>query len=98
LRRRSIECIPTNNSAKVARIFGNLGCLQPNAPRYQKERENLVRARAQSQLAIASVLPNLSAQGSYTRQFVTEAVTFGTTTFDTPVPNVYGGGATMSPA
>jgi outer membrane protein TolC len=74
-----------------------LRLVRQHAPRYQKEFENVMRARAQSQLAIANVLPNLNGESSYTRQFITERVAFSpTSAFDTPVPNVVGAAATLS--
>jgi outer membrane protein TolC len=73
-----------------------LRLVRQHAPRYQKEFENISRARAQSQQAVAAVLPNLNGQGTYTRQFVTERVVLGDAEFDTPVPNVLGASATLS--
>jgi outer membrane protein TolC len=73
-----------------------LRLVRQHAPSYRKELENVVRARAQAQLAVASVQPSLSLDGSYTRQFITERVVLGDRGFDTPVPNVAAGGANVS--
>lgn len=67
-----------------------LRLLRQQAPRYQRELENVARARVQSQLAVAAVLPSMNGSANYTRQFITEPVVLAGTPVDTPVPNVVG--------
>jgi outer membrane protein, multidrug efflux system len=54
-----------------------LELLRSQSPAYIASYENVVRAGAQSRIALAAVLPTLSAQGSYVHQFFTDSIPFG---------------------
>jgi outer membrane protein TolC len=51
-----------------------LGLIRAQSPDYITGAENVVRAKAQERIALAAVLPTITAQGSYTHQFYTEAI------------------------
>lgn len=67
-----------------------LALLRAHSPDYITSYESVLRAEAQSRIALAAILPNLSAQGSYVHQFLTETLALGpppAPSFVTPVPD-----------
>ncbi len=53
-----------------------LAMLRAHSPDYISSYQNVLRASAQSRIALAQVLPTLTAQGSYVHQFFTESIPF----------------------
>lgn len=51
-----------------------LGLIRAQSPDYITGAQNVVRAAAQARIALAAVLPTITAQGSYTHQFYTETI------------------------
>jgi outer membrane protein, multidrug efflux system len=49
--------------------------IRAQSPDYRSSAENVARAKAQERIALAAVLPVLTAQGLYTHQFETAAIT-----------------------
>ncbi len=72
-----------------------LALLRSHSPEYIESYESVQRAEAQSRIALAAVLPTLSAQGGYVHQFMTESVTLAGVTFVTPPPDTFSAGATL---
>jgi outer membrane protein TolC len=67
-----------------------LALLRAHSPDYVSSYESVKRAEAQSRIALAAVLPVLSAQGSYVHQFFTESIALGpppAPAFVTPPPD-----------
>lgn len=87
---------PPEAPRKIGSWHEALRLVRQQAPRYQRELESVARARAQSRLAVAAVLPNLNGSANYTRQFITERIVLAEKPVDTPVPNVVGVGAVAS--
>ena len=72
-----------------------LALLRAHSPDYIASYENVLRAEAQSRIALAAVLPTLNAQGSYVHEFFTETIPFGGSNFVTPPPDLFAAGATL---
>jgi outer membrane protein, multidrug efflux system len=72
-----------------------LALLRAHSPDYISSYESVIRAEAQSRIALAAVLPTLNAQGSYVHQFFTETFPFGGVNIVTPPPDVFTGAATL---
>ncbi len=72
-----------------------LELLRAHSPDYITTYQNVVRAEAQSRIALAAVLPTLNGQGSYVHQFFTETFPFGGASVTTPPPDVFSAGATL---
>jgi multidrug efflux system outer membrane protein len=71
-----------------------LDLLRAHSPDYISSYQSVVRAAAQSRIALAAALPTLNAQGTYVHQFLTETVPFGGATLVVPPPNTWGVSAT----
>ncbi|MDP9033494.1 MAG: TolC family protein [Myxococcota bacterium] len=63
---------------------------------YLSNYETIVRAQAQTRIALAAILPQLNGQASYTHQFVTDTIVLGGAAIVTPPPDVFGAGATLA--
>ncbi len=72
-----------------------LSMLRAHSPDYITSYESVLRAVAQSRVALAAVLPTLNGQGSYVHQFVTETIPFGGASIVTPPPDLFTAGATL---
>jgi outer membrane protein TolC len=75
-----------------------LAMLRAHSPDYMSSYESVKRAEAQSRIALAAVLPVLSAQGSYVHQFFTETIVLGpppAPPFVTPPRDTLGASATL---
>ena len=66
-----------------------LALLRAYAPDYVTAYQSVLRAEAQSRIALAAVLPTLTAQGSYTHQFSTESIPFGGAVLVVPPPDTF---------
>jgi outer membrane protein TolC len=73
-----------------------LALLRAHSPDYVSSYESVKRAEAQSRIALAAVLPVLSAQGSYVHQFFTESIAIGPVAFVTPSPDTLAASGTLS--
>ncbi len=73
-----------------------LALVHKQSPEYLANFENIVRAEAQSRIALASALPNLNAQASFTHQLITQTLTLGAEPAPYPPQDVFGLGATFS--
>lgn len=71
-----------------------LGLLSTRAPELLRERQTVVRADAQVDLARASVLPTLTAQSGFTHQLITSQQVLGTTSITIPAQDVAAASAT----
>jgi len=67
---------PPPAPSQVASWDEALTLLREHSPEYIASYESVERAAAQSRIALAAVLPTLTAQGSYTHQFHTETFSF----------------------
>jgi outer membrane protein TolC len=72
-----------------------LELLRAHSPDYIASYESVRRAEAQSRIALAAVLPTLTAQGSYTHQFNTETIAIAGFTLVSPPPDTFAAGATL---
>jgi outer membrane protein, multidrug efflux system len=66
-----------------------LDLLRAHSPDYIASYQNVLRAAAQSRIALAAVLPTLAAQGSYIHQFYTISVPFDGAILTAPAPNTW---------
>jgi len=69
-----------------------IALLRAHSPDYASSYESVKRAEAQSRIALAAVLPVLSAQGSYVHQFFIETVALGrppAPSFIAPLPDTF---------
>jgi multidrug efflux system outer membrane protein len=73
-----------------------LALIRHRSPDYISGYQSVKQAEAESRVALASVLPTLNGQGSYTHQFLTERIALGGASFVTPPPNVWAAGATLA--
>jgi outer membrane protein TolC len=73
-----------------------LALLRAHSPDYRTGQETVVRAAAQTRIALASLLPIVNGQGTYTHQFNTETIPFGGASLTLPAPNVWGVAASLS--
>jgi multidrug efflux system outer membrane protein len=71
-----------------------LDLLRAHSPDYISSYQSVVRAAAQSRIALAAALPTLNAQGTYVHQFLTETIPFGGATLVVPPENTWGVNAT----
>ena len=72
-----------------------LALLRAHSPDYIASYESVVRAEAQSRIALAAVLPTLNGQGSYVHQFFTERVAIAGLAFVTPPADTFSAGAAL---
>jgi multidrug efflux system outer membrane protein len=63
-----------------------LGLIRSQSPDYVTSAQSVARVEAQKRIALAAVLPVLTAQGSYVHQFYTSAVPLLTPPANAPVP------------
>jgi multidrug efflux system outer membrane protein len=80
---------PPAAPAQVASWDEALSMLRAHSPDYIASYENVRRAEAQSRIALAAVLPTLTAEGSYVHQFSTETIPFDGSSFVSPPPNTF---------
>ncbi len=73
-----------------------LNLIRAHSPDYVYGYEGVLRAEANSRLALAAVLPTLTGQASYTHQFVTEHLVLAGATVVTPPPDVLAANATLA--
>ncbi len=73
-----------------------LKLIRERSPDYITNYETIVRAQAQTRVALAAVLPVVNGQASYTHQFVTDTIVLGGASIVTPPPDVFGIGATLA--
>jgi multidrug efflux system outer membrane protein len=73
-----------------------LTLVRQQSPTYVSSYQNVLRAEAQSRVALAQLLPNLSGQASYTHQFLTQSFSLAGATFKSPASDVLGVGATLA--
>jgi outer membrane protein TolC len=72
-----------------------LSLLRAHSPDYITSYESVLRAEAQSRIALAGVLPTLNGQGSYLHEFFTLTIPFGGANIVTPPPDVFAASATL---
>jgi outer membrane protein TolC len=72
-----------------------LTLLRAHSPDYVTSYESVVRAEAQSRIALAAVLPTLTGQGSYLHEFFTLTIPFGGANIVTPPPDVFSASASL---
>ncbi len=96
---------PVEQAPRVVRSWDEaLTLVRTRSPDYITGYETIRRAEAQKRIALATVLPTLNGQGSYTHQFLTKDFTLagfanGATvpaTIVSPPPNVWAAGATLA--
>ncbi len=73
-----------------------LALVRSRSPDYISGFESVLRAEAQSRIALAAVLPTLTGQGSYTHQFLTTSIPFGGRTIVAPPPDLWAAGGTLA--
>jgi multidrug efflux system outer membrane protein len=73
-----------------------LNLIRTRSPEYVSSYENVLRAEANSRIALAAVLPTLNGQLSYTHQFLTENIALGGVSFVSPPPNVFAANAAFN--
>jgi outer membrane protein, multidrug efflux system len=73
-----------------------LRIIRARSPVYASSAQNIERARGAARVALAAVLPNLTAEAGYTHQFHTETVTLGGQSVVTPAPNLVTGQGTIA--
>jgi multidrug efflux system outer membrane protein len=73
-----------------------LRLIRARSPTYAASAQGIERAEGLSRVALAGVLPNLTAEVGYTHQFRTETVTLGGQTIVTPAPNLFSGQGTVA--
>ncbi|MBS2023072.1 MAG: TolC family protein [Deltaproteobacteria bacterium] len=73
-----------------------LDLIRARSPSYQASAQAVVAAQGQQRIALAGVLPTLTAQAGILHQFNTEMFTLAGTTFESPPPDVWNLGATLS--
>jgi outer membrane protein TolC len=72
-----------------------LTLIRTRSPDYLTAAETIHRAEAQKRIVLATVLPTLNGQGSYTHQFLTKEFAIGPVNITSPPPNVWAAGATL---
>jgi multidrug efflux system outer membrane protein len=72
-----------------------LGLLRAQSPDYITGYETIVRAAAQSRMALAAALPTLNGQGSYNHQFFTESIPFDGSVLVAPAKDTWAATATL---
>jgi outer membrane protein TolC len=88
---------PMQPAARVVRTWDEaLTLVRTRSPDYLTARETIRRAEAQKRIALATVLPTLNGQGSYTHQFLTKEFAIGPVNIVSPPPNVWAAGATLA--
>jgi multidrug efflux system outer membrane protein len=90
---------PSEAPRRISSWEEALSLIRAQSPDYVSSYQSVVRAEAQKRIALAAVLPVISAQGNYTHQFINEQITFPTTppvSFVTPPSDVFGLGATLT--
>jgi outer membrane protein TolC len=73
-----------------------LRLIRARSPTYAASAQGIERAEGLSRVALAGVLPNLTAEVGYTHQFRTETVTLGGQNIVTPAPNLFSGQGTVA--
>lgn len=73
-----------------------LSLVRSASPDYRQTIEALRRAEAQTQLAVAGVLPTVAGQVAYSHQFLTTEVFIGGQAVTYPPPNVWNAGAVLT--
>jgi multidrug efflux system outer membrane protein len=82
---------------KIASWDEALTLIRSRSPDYITSYESVVRAEAQTRIALAAVLPTLDAQGAYTHQLLSPArITIGGATLVTPPADVWTAGGKLS--
>jgi outer membrane protein, multidrug efflux system len=71
-----------------------LALLRAHSPEYISGYESILRAAAQSRMALAAVLPTLNGQGSYNHEFYTISIPFNGAVLVSPPPNTWAATAT----
>jgi multidrug efflux system outer membrane protein len=71
-----------------------LALLRDHSPDYISGYQTILRAAAQSRMALAAVLPTLNGQGSYNHEFYTESIPFDGAVLVTPPRNTWAATAT----
>ncbi|MGD0525323.1 MAG: TolC family protein [Polyangiaceae bacterium] len=73
-----------------------LELLRAHSPDYISSYQSVVRAEAQSRIALAAVLPTLNGQASYTHEFFTLTFPFGGADVTTPPKDLFSAGASLN--
>jgi outer membrane protein TolC len=73
-----------------------LSLIRAQSPDYLATYDNVLRAEAQTRVALAGILPGVAAQVSFTHQFVTQNTNLGGPETPYPIPNVWGVGAGLN--
>jgi outer membrane protein TolC len=73
-----------------------LSLVRAHSPDYRSNQDAVLRAEAQTRVALAAVLPIVNGQASYTHQFLTDTLAFGGASIVTPPQNVFAMAGTLS--
>jgi outer membrane protein TolC len=73
-----------------------LALVRAQSPDYLSADDNVARAQGQLRVALAGILPSLTAQGTFTHQLVTSQGTLGSGSITIPSQDVWGASATLS--
>jgi multidrug efflux system outer membrane protein len=90
---------PPEAPRQIASWEEALSVIRAQSPDYISSYESVVRAEAQKRIALAAVLPVLTAQGTYIHQFLNETIVIPTMPpipITTPPADVFGVGATLA--
>lgn len=71
-----------------------LELVRAQSPDYLTTYDNVLRAEAQARVALAAILPNINAQGSFTHQLITTQASFAGTPLTLPLQDVWAASAT----
>ncbi len=88
--------VPPPPAAREVRSWDEaLGLLRSQSPDYITSYETVVRAAAQSRMALAAALPTLNGQGSYNHEFLTESIPFNGSVLVSPAKDTWAATATL---
>jgi multidrug efflux system outer membrane protein len=87
---------PPPQDGSVVRTWDEALALIRRSPEFLTSVAGVERAMAQHRIALAAVLPTLTGSGSYTHNFLTTSIPFGTATLVEPPATVWAASATAS--
>ncbi len=83
---------------QAPRVLGSweeaLELVRAQSPDYLTTYDNVLRAEAQARIALAAILPTISAQGSFTHQLLTTRVSIAGTPINLPLQDVWAASGT----
>jgi outer membrane protein TolC len=91
------QLAPPPPAPRVLRSWDEaLGLVRSRSPDYLSTYDAVLRAEAQSRVALAAVLPTLAGQGTFTHQFLTTQASLGGPPVTIPLQDVFGASATLT--